>query len=174
VGLSHFVQHRQKVCWWHQAVWCSWYDRRKGWHPTDLDRLAKRACGNLMKFNMYQPWPRCHTWAGEIPDMYAQWENSLRAALQRRTCLLIAVRACNNNKLYFMLLITGHNQNKFMTVTSTISPPYLHLSSEKSIAFPCPTLTWKNRDIQDWVSYEYVDLLLLKFQKSKKDQSCFE
>ena len=24
--------YTQQVCWWHQAEWCSWYDRRKGRH----------------------------------------------------------------------------------------------------------------------------------------------
>ena len=25
--------HPEQVCWWHQAEWCTWYNRRKGCYP---------------------------------------------------------------------------------------------------------------------------------------------
>ena len=25
--------HPQRVCWWYQAKWCRWHNRKSGWHP---------------------------------------------------------------------------------------------------------------------------------------------
>lgn len=49
---------------------------------------------------------------------------------------------------------------------------YLHSLStylvEKPIVFPCPALTWKNRVIQEWLSYKYVDLFVILVSKSQR------
>lgn len=46
--------------------------------------------------------------------------------------------ACNSNKLYHMLLITGHNKNKFMIVMSPISLLSFHLSDWDANCFSLP------------------------------------
>lgn len=68
----------QQVCWWHQAYWCRWHNKKRRPHSEGPGQAWKLGPHNRVRFNMA-------TWAKAMPDMHTDWEKNLRAALQRGT-----------------------------------------------------------------------------------------
>jgi len=77
IFIRDIVRWPQQVCWWHQAEWCSWHNRRKGCH-TEGSRHSQKVGTREHNEELHL--------IRAIPDINTDWQNnSFRAALHRRT-----------------------------------------------------------------------------------------